>query len=140
MRGLTFDPGNRRIYAAICCIGFIAVYDEEGNPVATSGSFPNVRYPEGIAFDPLNNQLYVANAGDPVTVYDEEGNQIPNNGFRGYYVGEKLAIAFDVSTRRIFVLGDAGVAAFDEAGNHITTSGPFANTEFAPASLVPVPR
>lgn len=140
VRGLTFDPVNRRIYAALCCIGFIGVYDENGNPVTTSGSFPNVRYPQGITFDAVNHRLYVANAIDPVTVYDEEGNQIADGAFRGPYIGDRLGIAYDGSTRRVYVLGTVGVAPFDEAGNFITTAGSFFNnTEFAPAALVPVP-
>ncbi|MBV8338446.1 MAG: hypothetical protein JO343_00690, partial [Candidatus Eremiobacteraeota bacterium] len=69
------------------------VYDEAGNQITTTGSFPNLSHPGGIAFDPDNHYLYVVNERtNAMTVYDEEGNEITTTGsFPG--LSEPLSVA-----------------------------------------------
>jgi DNA-binding beta-propeller fold protein YncE len=59
----------------------ISQYDEQGNPVTTSGSFPGLSAPNGIVYDPYNGLIYVADGGGSqpsnVFAFDEQGNAQP---------------------------------------------------------------
>ena len=71
----------------------ITEYDQDGNQVPTSGSFPNLNGPTGVAFDPTNNHLYVTNifGAVKIIVYDENGNQITTSGtFQGLHAPAAL--------------------------------------------------
>ena len=81
---LAFDPHNRHFYIAgpltpMCGPPNVIAFDEAGNIVKTTGTFPNVVEPFAMTFDSHNNRLYVLNV-DSITVYDEEGNQITTSG------------------------------------------------------------
>jgi DNA-binding beta-propeller fold protein YncE len=81
---LAFDPHNRRFYMAgpltpQCGTPNVIVFDEAGNIVKTTGTFPNVVAPTAMTFDTHNNRLYVLNLTG-ITVYDEQGNQISTTG------------------------------------------------------------
>lgn len=43
--------------------GSIGVFDEEGNTIGTTGTFPGVDNPNSIAYDTANGWLYVSNVG-----------------------------------------------------------------------------
>ncbi len=81
---LAFDAHNRHFYLAgpltpMCGPPNITVFDEAGNIVKTTGTFPNAVAPTAMTFDTHNNRLYVLNVSS-ITVYDEEGNQISTSG------------------------------------------------------------
>ena len=81
---LAFDPHNRHFYISgpltpMCGPPNVNVFDEAGNTVKTTGTFPNADSPTAMTVDTHNNRLYVlGNFG--ITVYDEEGNQISTSG------------------------------------------------------------
>ena len=99
----------------------IVSYDENGNLVPTSGSFPNLAQPEAIAFDPFNGHLYVANAANnTITVYDDQGNQVSTTGtFPSLSI--PAGIALDSHNRRLYVInqGNQTLTIYDENGNLI---------------------
>jgi YVTN family beta-propeller protein len=105
----------------------VTAYDEFGNLLTLSGSFPNLSVPEGIAYDSNNGRLYVTDSEDgTVLVYDTSGNFIqnfastlPSTGYAG--------IAFDSQNALFYALDPSnnGVVVFDEQGNLTNVS--FAN-------------
>src|SRR5579863_5541469 len=97
--------------------GIMRVYDEQGNPVKTSGDFKNIGIVNGygtyasssIAYDSHNGRIYVLSYGTcstcigSISAYDGQGHQIP---FSGTFGGNQLAdagILYDSSTRQIYV-------------------------------------
>ncbi len=121
--GITFDTANKELYAIG---GSVAVYDENGNTVSTTGTFPNLSLPAGIAFDSSNQRLYVTNDGTThipsVTAYDAEGNQVSVTGnFAGLSIPG--SIAFDPTSHHIYVVnaGFQNLNVYDEEGNLLTT-------------------
>jgi DNA-binding beta-propeller fold protein YncE len=132
-KALTFDPANRRLYAATpFTANPISVFDENGNRVTTSGSFPHTNFPVGVTFDPCNRRIYVLNGSFPFkpTVYDENGNQVVTAGLFPNLTFPS-AIAFDASNRHIYIANSITpppslpIAVFDENGNPVLASGGF---------------
>ena len=103
---------------------WIKVFDEQGNPVAVSGTFPNLSNPESIGYDPVGGRILVPNEGNgTVTAYDADGNQVafatPITG-----VNTPIAAAYDTGRNRVYVAThDAGVFVFDPNGNPISVAG-----------------
>ena len=59
----------------------VTEYDQNGNQITTSGSFPNLDWPAGIAFDSANGSLYVSSGySSTITEYDQNGNQVTPSG------------------------------------------------------------
>ena len=75
----------------------VTEYDQHGNQIATSGTFPGLHQPISIAFDPDNSHLYVVSTRtgfDRVTVYDLNGNQVTTSGtFQGLH--QPFGIIYD---------------------------------------------
>ncbi len=79
---LAFDSVTRRLYVVIqnaSLVFSMKVFDESGNAIPTSGTFPGMTNPVGITFDPSNRHLYVVNSTcsrpqciEGVTVFDEK--------------------------------------------------------------------
>jgi hypothetical protein len=115
--------------------GSIGVFDEEGNAIATSGSFPGVYNPNSIAYDTANGWLYVSNIGGSsggggsgsITAYDDEGNLQTTSFSSANNVQE---VAYDATTGFIYVLYSNGgtgnngtVVAFNATGSVQTLTG-----------------
>jgi DNA-binding beta-propeller fold protein YncE len=132
-------PSTRLYVANLSRPTFITVYDQNGNQITPSGTFPNLRGASRIAFNSSNGQLYVTSfINNAVTVYDQSGNQItPSGTFPN--LSSPYGIAFDSSNRYFFVInlgpgvsGPYTITVYDQNGNQITTSGtfPHLNTPF----------
>ena len=78
--GIVFDPHNNLLYATYSTANSVAAFDEQGHLQATSGTFPNLTQPVGIAYDFVDQELFVTSSGGRVTAYDEQGNQIAVSG------------------------------------------------------------
>ncbi len=107
----------------------VTEYDQNGNQITTSGTFPNVGKPNGITFDSANGHLYVANySSNSITEYDQNGNQItPSGTFPN--LDNPNGIAVDSSNGYLYVTDEFShtVTVYDQNGNQITTSGTFPN-------------
>jgi hypothetical protein len=89
--GITFDTNNNWFYVDNCVTGpssvppgaggTIAAYDEDGNQHALPGNPAGIPMGWGLAFDPYDNQIYVAaddngnTASQKVYAFDERGTQ-----------------------------------------------------------------
>jgi hypothetical protein len=79
VNGPVYDPVVQRLYFPNY-LG-VGVYDLEGNPVSTSGSFPATYGTAGVSFDTTTREIWVNNYGingfaNGATVYDENGNLV----------------------------------------------------------------
>jgi len=95
-----------RLYVTNFLNNTITAYDQNGNQITTSGTFPNLNQPQGIAFDSSNGDLYVVNTGSStVTEYDESGDQItPLGGFPN--VNAANSITYDSSNGHLYVMNN----------------------------------
>jgi DNA-binding beta-propeller fold protein YncE len=107
----------------------ITVYDQNGNQLTPSGTFPNLDGPSGVVFDSSNANLYVTNHNNnTITEYDLNGNQItPSGTFPN--LSRPFDIAFDSSNGHLYVpnFGNNTMTVYDQNGNQITLSGTFPN-------------
>jgi hypothetical protein len=102
---------------------WVKVYDENGNPVTVSGTWPNLSGPMGLAYDGAQQRIFVANYSDnTVKAYDLDGNAAgPSNAIS---LVNPMAVAMDTDTQRIYVTThDVGLFVFDSSGAPVTTSG-----------------
>lgn len=103
---------------------WIKVYDESGNPVSVSGTFPNLSGPEGLGYDPVGGRVLASNfSNGTVTAYDADGNQValatPITGLTN-----PNTVAYDLGRNRIYVgTHDVGFFVFDPNGNPIAVTG-----------------
>lgn len=100
----TFDPATGNIYIAeaaedsgqLCTFSGIAVFDQNGNAVATPGGFPNLSCPDQIVTNGngVSLRLYVTNInGNSIRIYDGVGNDLtPVNVFPGLNQPTGIAI------------------------------------------------
>lgn len=127
------SPGNSggRVYVADSSANVIRVYDSVGTAITVAGSFAGLSTPDGMAYDPSNKQIYVANLGNnTVTVYGLDGNTVDlgTTAFAG--LNDPEDIAFNPANKHFYINEPATnqVLVFDEAGNPITlAAGAFAN-------------
>jgi NHL repeat-containing protein len=137
-RNVAFDPSNDLLYVTNCggdyCLGGsggtsnVTVYDEQGNQQSTSGSWPGLANPIGIAYDSNNGDFYVAdNANNTVKVYDAQGNAISVAGSWAN-LASPIDLRYDPNNHLIYVassfpFGSSSIDVFDEQGNAQTVSG-----------------
>ena len=117
------------LYSANFDANTVTVYDQNGNQITTSSTFPNLNLPAGIAFDPANGRLYVSNFNNnTITVYDQNGNQITPSGTFPH-LSEPLGLAFDPANGQLYVtnFNNNTITVYDQNGNQITPSGTFPN-------------
>lgn len=134
--GIAFDSHNDVLYVVDNTVSVVA-YDEQGNTHPLSGSFSQptsctgTGYPANVAFNPLDNLVYVGwtdcNSGKgTVAAYDENGNldtltgSFPN-------VNTPVGIAVDTHTGDLYVAdsGSNTITVYDMQGNQLATSGAF---------------
>lgn len=134
---IAFDPFNGHLYItfdASNSASTVHVYDQTGHQITTTGSFPNLLTPIGIAFDTSNHRLYVPDHADgTVKVFDEDGNPVATSGTFTALI-DPDSIAFDPLNNHLYVgtrlPGEpelSTVNVYDEDGHQITTSGTFPN-------------
>jgi hypothetical protein len=102
---------------------WVKVYDEFGNAVTVSGTWPNLSGPTGLAYDPFQGRIFVANySNNTVKAYDTDGNAAgPSNAIT---LVNPISVAIDTDTQRIFVAShDVGLFVFDSSGSPVATSG-----------------
>jgi DNA-binding beta-propeller fold protein YncE len=135
---LTYDSNNQFLYVDTGQYS-INAYDRNGNPqTLPQGAFPNLGGPQGMAFDPSDNLLYVGNyqygsgVSGPwhyggILVYDEMGNaQTLSGSFFGAY--QTTGVAYDSNNGFIYnanygCCGQALITVYDQNGILQTTSG-----------------
>ena len=107
----------------------VTVYDENGNLVTTANSWAGLGNPRGIAYDPDNQMLYIAdNAAKTVLEYDLTGKKIAS--FSSSLPHTKYGgITFDAQTGTLYAVdaGNAAVVEFTQTGQLIApgTNPPF---------------
>jgi DNA-binding beta-propeller fold protein YncE len=131
------NASGSRLYVTNALSNAISVYDQKGDQLTTCGGFPDVNRPGAIAYDSVDQLLYVAMNGgsEPsIVIYDTNGNEIAGHGFP---ITGGIGLALDPLTRLLYVadagLPDSGaVRVYDHAGDVVKTSGAF------PVTLNPV--
>jgi len=135
--------GPEFIYVTDSTLGKVFVFDRRGEYQNTITSLAR---PTGIAFDPENNRLYVADTLDnQIVVFDDDGVQLNAFGSRGGAAGEfnypssltlrgDILYVNDTMNFRIqaFTLDGSPVASFGELGDG---SGQFALSKGLGADL-----
>ncbi len=127
---IAFDSHNSRLYVTA---RLLKLFDLNGNPVATAGSFPGSLI--NIAVDTNNHQIYTMTSGGsgPVlaAVFDEEGNPVTVTGtFPGpdQDINPITGLAFDPFNHHLYGIADVpffGVPqgnelhVWDEQGNGV---------------------
>ncbi len=103
--GIAFDSHNSRLY--VSSAPHLKVFDLNGNPVATAGSFPGSL--ENVAVDTNNHLIYTISRGGPGptmgAVFDEEGNRVTVTGtFPGpdQAIHPTAGVAFDPFNRHLY--------------------------------------
>jgi len=120
----------------------ITEYDQNGNQITQSGTFPNLNQPLGITFDSSNGDLYVIDHGfntsgnNTITEYDQNGNLL--NTFSAPFptLFDPTGIAFDSSNNNLYVVnGSSTITEYDQNLNPITTFGSFPTPLNGPAGI-----
>ena len=136
-------PSGTKLYVVNSCmasntvaVSYITVYDEKGNQVPTTGSFPNLATLSlSITFDSVDQELFVGQdrIGMPglanVFVYDRNGNQIVTSGLFPVPNAPPEGMAFDPLNLHLYVaFGIANaIVVYDRNGNTVSTTGTFPN-------------
>jgi hypothetical protein len=119
-------------YSTATAPGAIRAFDEQGNAIALSGSWPNLGEPSSIVYDSANAWFYVQTAGAAETVasYGLTGNQI---ALANAFAATPVALAADGGANEIFAATHQGtnldtILAYGEEGNALTLAPGFATT------------
>ncbi|MHB8177885.1 MAG: NHL repeat-containing protein [Vulcanimicrobiaceae bacterium] len=103
----------------------MTAYDSQGTQQTLTDTFPNLNGPYGIAYDPANGWLYVANnAGNTVTAYNAQGAQQSLTGGWSGLLGP-YSIAYDPVNGWLYVANYQGsaVKAYNAQGVLQSPSG-----------------
>lgn len=105
--------------------GSIEVLDQFGHRIATSGAFAGVKNPAGVAYDPDDRLLIVADAAGKLLSFDENGGT--KGTFAPVSFAGASAVAYDGSTKQIFVTSSSGnaVGVFTPNGTPVSVAGTF---------------
>ena len=103
----------------------VFAYDTTGKPIPVTGLFPGLQTPIGIAYDGVNQRLYVADSGtSTVHAYDLNGNAA--TGWTAPNVAQMTGIAYSASANHVFVTSNVGTGAvfvFDKSGAPVASAG-----------------
>ena len=128
------SPTGEIIFVADYLQSKIVEFDRNGSPITLpQGAFPNIDHPDGLAYDPQRQYLFVTNLNNKMlTVYDTNGNQVFLSGtFAGLSAaGDIEDVLFDQLNRRLYVNDPVNnqILVFDENGNAINLDpGAFPN-------------
>ncbi|HKU67940.1 MAG TPA: hypothetical protein VJP85_09190, partial [Candidatus Baltobacteraceae bacterium] len=103
----------------------VFAFDTTGKQYTLSGSFPGLQTPIGIAFDNVNQRLYVADSGaSSILAYDMNGNAA--TGWTPPSVPQPTGIAYSASANHVLVTSKAGTGAvlvFDKSGAPVANPG-----------------
>lgn len=134
-------------------VGKVWVFDEEGNQIATSGTFGGLNGGLGIGYDKRLSRLYVTNEyGNSIAAYDLDGNAIATPGtFPNLYF--PLGLYVDAAHGLIYAgnfnggidnqndgsagtgpcsvprAAACGVTVYDEQGNQVAVTGSWRERE-----------
>jgi hypothetical protein len=125
IQSMTLDNHNHRLYVVNGSPATVQAFDESGNAVALSGTFPGLTPTAfGIAFDSTNDSLYVSDSqAGTVTAFDANGNpQTLSGNFPG--LSKPTYIAFDPGNNELYIADGGYLSAYDPSGNFIMTTFP----------------
>jgi DNA-binding beta-propeller fold protein YncE len=136
-RGVAYDPNNNRIIVADNWGKYrIQVFDSNGNflfkfgsKVFDDGGIEKHKFPTGVAYDPNNNRIIVADYDDHrIQVFDSNGNFLFKFGSFGFGDGEfrfPTGVAYDPNNNRIIVTDTLNyrIQVFDSNGNFLFKFG-----------------
>jgi hypothetical protein len=139
--GITTDANNVYVTLGQPANRVVAFNKTNLAPVAlAAGSFASLNTPRGIAYDPHNQQFYVANGGSTVTVYNGTGVQLGTTFTTGIY--GPSGVAFDATDNTLWVanyVGGTGTANPTYGVAKFLEDGTVAATPYNPAQIqVPV--
>jgi len=125
--GIAYDGTTQRLYVSLAN-NTMAAFTATGNSVSTGGSWAGMDTPFGVAMNPANNHVYVANYLAGVTVYDEDGNPQTLSGTPFAHTNHPSGIAYD-AYKGWFYIANAGspssITVYDGNGVQQTPSGSF---------------
>jgi len=108
---------------------YVRLYDLDGNHVFSFGSPGMIGGMSGLAPDPANNRLYIANTRlHKIQVFDYAGTLLHEFGTQGIAPGEfssPAGIALDSSSNALFVIdsGNQRIQKLDTNGNFLLSFG-----------------
>jgi len=127
---VTHDATRERIYVALEIVGddgatlagTVAIFDFQGNEVEVAGGFDGIREPQGIAYDPSSDRIFVSDRFDEtVKVFDADGGSIalptPIDN-----LSEPRGLLFEATTNRLYVVnqGSSLITAYEPDGTPAT--------------------
>ena len=106
----------------------VTAYASQGTQQTLTGTFPNLNGPYGIAYDPANGWLYVANNyNNTVTAYNAQGAQqtLPGGSFPN--LNGPVGIAYDPANGWLYVANyrNNTVTGYNAQGAQQTLTGTF---------------
>jgi DNA-binding beta-propeller fold protein YncE len=133
--GPAYDPVNAWMYAAGG--GAVEAWDANGNAQPLTGGFPGISQVEGVAYNAVTGNLYVACVyPSQILAYTPNGSSVSLGG--PFTVdGQPNAIAADPASGNIYVSTNANtLSAYDQQGNLLWRTA--SDTDGAPG-IVTVP-
>ena len=128
-------PTGTKLYVSNGCNGhgFMTVFDQSGNLIPVTGTFPGMVSQGAIAFDALNGELYVGGTGEAslIEAFDQSGTELATTGtFPTPNSAAPSALAFDPNNRHLYAAFATAInemRVYDENGNLVSTGGDFPN-------------
>ncbi|MHB8177884.1 MAG: beta-propeller fold lactonase family protein [Vulcanimicrobiaceae bacterium] len=122
--------GSATLYVANYSNNTVTAYSSQGAQQTLTGSFPGLSSPTGIAYDPANGWLYVANSNNTVTAYSSQGAQQTLTGTFPNLI-DPAGIAYDPANGWLYVANSNNtVTAYNAQGAQQTLIGTFPNLNF----------
>jgi hypothetical protein len=109
--------------------GSIVLFDQEGNVYHNGGTYPGLKDPVAVAWDPYDNALFVGDsASQAIYAYDETGN--PLKGWTAPHVPGINSVTFNHDARRVYAVATkssgaarSAILAFDLSGHAVRVRG-----------------
>jgi DNA-binding beta-propeller fold protein YncE len=134
--GLTYDPVNAWIYGAASG-NTVKAWDSNGNAETLSGGFPGISQVQGVAYNAVTGNLYVACVyPNQILAYTPNGSTASVSG-PFTLDGQPNSIAADPVSGNVYVSTNAdALTAYDQNGNSLWATAQYADGD---QSIVAVP-
>jgi DNA-binding beta-propeller fold protein YncE len=104
-----FDPGSGRILVAIQTQNEIAEIDPRSDRVVARHELPGADHPHGMALDPVDRLLFVANEGNAMLLtFDLNSMRVVD---KQRVAEDPDVLAYDALWRRLYVAAESGVVS-----------------------------